>query len=84
MRAGGLRVGEQHQAETVPPSASGHESHVSGVSRVTSLLRANSLLWDIQMPLWPLTLEGFLLHLLGRENPLFLKKKTTKQQSDDL
>ncbi len=55
-----------------PSSASGLESHVSGVSRVTSLLCANSLLWDIQMPLWPLTLEGFLLHLLGE------KKKTKK------
>lgn len=75
MQTGCLRVREQHQAETAPSSASGLESHVSGV---TSLLRANSLLWDIQMPLWPLTLEGFLLHLLGKK-PLFYK-----QQSDDL
>lgn len=30
-----------------------------GVSRVTSLFRANSLLWDTQMPLWPLTLKAF-------------------------
>lgn len=53
------------------------ESHVRGVSRVTSLLCANGLLWDIQMPLWPLTLEGFLLHL-WRKGFFFKKKK--KQQ----
>lgn len=52
------------------------ESHVWGVSRVTSLLCANGLLWDIQMPLWPLTLEGFLLHLWRKD--FFQKKK--KQQ----
>lgn len=42
-QAGCLHVREQHQAETAPSSASGLESHVSGVSRVTSLLCANSL-----------------------------------------
>lgn len=68
IQAGYLCVGEQHQAETAPSSACRLESHVLGVYRVTSLLCANSLLWDIQMPLWPLTLEGFLLHLLGKKN----------------
>lgn len=71
IQAGCLRVREQHQAETAPSSACGLESHVLGVYRVTSLVCANSLLWDILMPLWPLTLEGFLLHLLGKKTNVF-------------
>jgi len=54
-----------------------------GVSRVASLLRANSLLWDVQMPfLWPLTFGSG-----GGGGTPFLKqdnknKKTTERRSD--
>lgn len=67
------------KADTAASSASGLESHVVGVFRVTSLLCANSLLWYIQMPLWPLTPEGFLLQSWEKTNLFF-----QKQQSDDM
>lgn len=85
IQAGCLRVREQHQAETAPSSACGLESHVLGVYRVTSLVCANSLLWDILMPLWPLTLEGFLLHLLGKKTNVsfFLNKRQRATTCND-
>lgn len=82
MQAGCLHIKEQHQAETAPSSASGLKAMFGVFSRVTSVLCANGLLWDIQMPLWPLTLEGFLLHLWRKDFFFFFKQKKKKKNSN--
>lgn len=75
MQASYLHVEGQHQTKTALSFASGLESHVWGVFQnyVNSLCQQPSL--GHPMPMWLLTLEGFLLH--PREEELVLKSETT-------
>lgn len=75
VQASCLHVEGQHQMKTAPSLASGLESHVWGVfpNYISFLCQQPSL--GRPMPLWLLTLEGFLLHSWQEE--LFLKRGTT-------